>query len=125
MNQILQTLSEQLLSGPEVAEILGNPEEFPAKKIEEYSIEVALRYWHKELSFEQGDLIMNNLYSFWVTDDKYVLKAGFGEIAWECFEAFDSGEYLREEDNPESDPVELYTKPEIKNLLLRINKINL
>ena len=119
VKDILEKLSKELLSGPEVAEIFGDPKVYPTKLIEDLSIETAKRYWKGEIDFGDGDCIMNNLQSYWVTNDDFVKHFEFGRIAWECYEAFDAGEYLRSTDDSEIDPAEKYTKPLIERLLRR------
>jgi hypothetical protein len=52
-----------------------------------------------------------------VTNEDYVKNHGFSGIAWECYNAFDSGEYYRKEDEPNIDPAEKYTKPLIQAIL--------
>ena len=47
----------------------------------------------------------------------------FSDIAWECFEAFDAGEYYRSTGDSKLDPVDIYTKPLIEELLKKMNKI--
>ncbi|MBT2558277.1 hypothetical protein J7E24_10820 [Hymenobacter sp. ISL-91] len=118
IENILSKLSASLLNADQVAEILGNPLEYPTETIEIISIETALRYWNKEIEYITGDYIMNNIYSFWWTNDNYFAKYGFSDIAWECFDAFDSGEYRHPNDDTSIDPVDKYTRPMIKKFLL-------
>ena len=63
---------------------------------------------------------MNFLYDFWVLNENYFANYVFSEVALECYEAFDSGEYYHDGDERSIDPVEKYTKPKIENLLKRI-----
>lgn len=48
----------------------------------------------------------------------------FPTIAWECYLAFDSGEYCRQEDSKSVDPAEKYIKPLIEELLKKRNLIS-
>lgn len=123
MNEILMKLSMELLSVEKVREILGNPKDFPTELVEKLSIEAALNYWNGKMDFEEGDFIMNNLQGFWITNDHFVKNFEFGKISWKCYEAFDSGEYLRSTDKPDIDPAEIYTKPLIEKVLREIKKI--
>jgi hypothetical protein len=123
MTEILDKLSKESLSGPEVSEILGSPSDFPTELVENLSIKTALDFWNGEMDYEDGDCIMNNLQTFWVTNDYFVRNFGFGKISWICYEAFDAGEYLRPTDNPDIDPVEVYTKPILEKLLTELKKI--
>jgi hypothetical protein len=66
---------------------------------------------------------MNNLQTFWVTNEHYCKNFEFGKISWECYEAFDAGEYIRSTDSIEIDPAEKYSKPLIEKLLKRLKLI--
>ena len=123
MKELLERLSIKILSGQEVAEILGNPKDFPADVVEKISIETALQYWNGKIDFDDGDCIMNNLQSFWVTNKHFFRNFEFGKISWDFFEAFDAGEYIRPTDNPEIDPAEIHTKPQIERLLKELKLI--
>jgi alpha-L-fucosidase len=116
-DKILAELSKEIFNGNEVSIILGNPKEFPTELIEKLSLTTALQYWNEKIEYEDGDCIMNNIYNFWVTNEYYFNNYGLSDIALECFEAFDSGEYLREDDEKNIDPSEKYTRPLIENLL--------
>lgn len=116
-DKILAELSKEIFNENEVSIILGNPEEFPTELIEELSLATALKYWNEKIEYRQGDCIMNNIYNFWVTNEYYRNNYGFSDIAWECFEAFDSGEYYRKVDKENIDPSEKYTRPLIESLL--------
>ncbi|WP_053978616.1 hypothetical protein [Mangrovimonas xylaniphaga] len=117
MNEILKKLSKEILSGLEVSVILDNPKEFPSELIKKISIETAKQYWNGEIDFAQGDYIMNNLQSFWVTNDYFFKNFGFGKIATDCYKAFDAGEYPRPNDDINNAPDEKYSKSLIKKLL--------
>ncbi len=121
--KILAELSKEIFKATEVSIILGNPIEFPTELIEELSLATALKYWNGKMGFEEGDCIMNNIYDFWVTNEYFCKNYGFSDIAWECFEAFDSGEYYRKDDDENIDPAEKYTKPLIEKLLRKRNLI--
>ncbi|MET1260050.1 hypothetical protein ABV409_11930 [Flagellimonas sp. DF-77] len=123
MTELLSQLAKETASGTEVGKILGYPVDFPSELVETLSLQTAINYWHGKINYEDGDIIMNNLYSFWVTNTHYVQNFGFGKIAWNCYEAFDAGEYQRPTDPQDIDPVEAYTKPIIEKLLIELNKI--
>ncbi len=123
IEKILTELSKDLFSGNDVGEILNNPTEFPTEIIQKISIETALKYWNGDIDYEAGDCIMNNIFGFWVTNEFFVQNYGFSDIAWDCYNAFDAGEYIRKEDGPEIDPVEKYTKPSIEKILRNRNLI--
>ena len=113
---ILAKLSKEILSGNQVAVILNNPQDFPTVLIEKLSLETALKYWHGQIDYEDGDCTMNNLFNFWITKEYYE-NYEFSDIAWECYDAFDSGEFYRENDDRSIDPAEKYTKPLIERFL--------
>ncbi|WP_248724566.1 hypothetical protein [Seonamhaeicola sp. ML3] len=123
MTEILEKLSKESLSGTEIGEIFGNPSDFPNELVENLSVKTAVDFWNGEIDFEDGDMIMNNLQTFWVTNEHFVKNFGFGEVSWICYEAFDAGEYIRPTDHPNTDPIEKYTKPILENLLRELNKI--
>lgn len=113
----IDNVVDEILQGKEVENIIGLPNEFPVELIEQISLKTALRYWNGEIDFYEGDKIMNKIYGYWVFTDNYVENFNFSEIAWDCYEAFDSGEYKREIDEASIDPIEKYTKPSIEKLL--------
>ncbi len=119
---ILESLSKEILSGNQVADILDNPKVFPTELIEKLSLETALKYWYGHIDYRDGDCIINNIYTFWVTKDYYI-NYEFSDIAWECYDAFDSGEYYRENDDRSIDPAEKYTKPLIERFLKKRQQI--
>ena len=120
---ILVELSKEIIHPQEVSNILGKPINFPTELIENLALITAIKYWNDEITYEDGDCIMNNIYRFWWTNETFVENYGFSETAWECYEAFDAGEYDRIEDDKEVDPAEKYTKPLIEDMLKRRNLI--
>lgn len=114
---ILAKLSKEILKGNHVSYILNNPIKFPTQLIEELSLETALKYWNGKMNFRDGDCIMNNLYIYWMTNECFIKNNGFSGIAWECYEAFDSGEFYRYNDERSIDPSEKYTRPLVESLL--------
>lgn len=123
MTDILDKLSCEILSREALAEIFGNPKDFPVELVEKLSIETARRYWFEEMEYQDGDVIMNNLFSFWRLKNHYFENFGFGDISWKCYLAFDAGEYYRRDDDNSIDPAEKYTKPLIEELLKQIKLI--
>lgn len=122
IERLLLALSNRILNTSEVSDILNNPRDFPSILIEELSIETALKYWKRQITYEEADCIVNNLYSFWVTNDYFVKIYEFSDISWKIFEAFDSGEYYRDSDDKRIRPDEKYTRPLIEDLLTK-NKL--
>ncbi len=113
----IEKIIREILSGSEIDDILNNPLEYPSELIEKLSLETALKYWNGDIEYHEGDCIMNNVYGFWLYTDHYFNNYDFSEISWECYDAFDSGEYIRDEDDENVDPAEKYTKPLIEKLL--------
>ncbi len=77
-------------------------------------------YRDGNIEYYDADYVMNCLYGYWL---HYSADYGFGEIAWECFEAFDAGEYNHTGDDPDIDPVVKYTDRYIDELLNKIDKV--
>ena len=123
IEKMLAELSKKILSGNQVADIFDNPKEFPTHLIEKLSLETALKYWTGQINYQDGDCIMNNIYAFWVTNEYYFKNYAFSDIAWECYDAFDSGEYYREDDDSNIDPPETYTRPLVERLLRKRKQI--
>ena len=119
---ILTELSKEILNGNQVAAILGNPCEFPGKLIEELSLVTALRYWNGQMTYNEGDCIMNNLYIYWTTNKGLEKQYDFPSVAWECYLAFDAGEFYRGHDDKSIDPSEKYTRPLVESLLSKTSK---
>ncbi|MCK0132668.1 hypothetical protein MWU59_14290 [Flavobacteriaceae bacterium F08102] len=119
IEKVLNQLSKEYISGIKVAEILNSPSEFPTEAIQKLSCETALRYWNGKITYHTGNYIMNNLYGFWTSNEFFFKNYTFSDIAWECFEAFDQGEYYHNGDDRNIDPVEKYTKPMIASFLKR------
>jgi hypothetical protein len=114
---ILADLSKEILNGNQVGAILGNPPEFPKELIEQLSLATALRYWNGQMSYRDGDCIINNLYIYWMTNTDIDKSDEFFGIAWECYLAFDAGEFYRDNDDRQIKPSEKYTRPLVESLL--------
>ena len=124
IEKIFSELSKKILTAKQVSDLLSNPIEFPTELIEKISLSTALKYWNREIDFRDGDCIMNNLFTFWTTNEYHLKSYGFPNIAMECYEAFDNGEFYRENDDRSIDPSEKYTRPLIENLLRKQKKIS-
>lgn len=118
-----EKILNELLIGNELGDILNNLREFPSELIENLSIIVALKFFKNEISYSDGDQIMNDVWGFWVTNDYYIENHPIPNNVYECYEAFDAGEYNRTDDDITVDPVEKYTKPLIEELLKRTKQI--
>ena len=114
---VLAELSKEILSGNQVGDMLNNPIEFPAKLIEELSLATALRYWKGQMTYSDADCIMNKLYLYCMNNTGMDKNDGFFGIAWECYLAFDAGEFYRDNDDSSIDPSEKYTRPLVESLL--------
>jgi len=75
------------------------------------AVNVGQRFLEGRLTYEDGDEIMNTLWAFALQRDE------IPETMYAVYEAFDAGEYFREKDGRDSDPVERYTRPALAKLL--------
>jgi hypothetical protein len=114
---ILTALSKEILNANQLGDILKNPIEFPTTLIEELSLATALKYWNGQMNYRDADCIMNNLYIYCSTHVGFEKSEEFFGIAWECYLAFDAGEFYRNNDDRSIDPSEKYTRPLVENLL--------
>ena len=71
------------------------------------ALTVAERFHAGTLSYEDGDAVMNALFTL-IVDNETV------EPAWSVYLAFDEGEY---DHGGSTDPVESFTRPQIRNIL--------
>ncbi len=91
--------------------------EMPASRIlDEVSMFVAQEYLEHRMSFDDADLIMNNVWGLAVA-----LDANFGQITYTVYQAFDAGEYRHSGDGPDVDLEKTYTVPAIKKLLSQLS----
>jgi len=114
---ILAELSKEILSGNQIGNVLNNPVEFPKELIEELSLATALRYWNEQMTYRDGDCIMNNLYIYWMSNAEIDKIDEFFGVAWECYLAFDAGEFYRSGEDRNIDPSEKYTRSLVESLL--------
>ena len=79
------------------------------------SLTIARKFDTAEMSFEDADLAMNDVYRMMVEDAcKFGDWFEFAEPAFSIYRAFDSGEFDRGDG---VDPVDKYTRPEIRRLI--------
>ena len=121
--EILKALSKKILNVNEIGNILSNSDSLPTNLVEELSLAAALSYWNGQISYREGDCIMNNLFIYWSTNDSFSEQFEFPAAAWECYEAFDSGEFYRDKNEDSSDPSVKYTKPLVESMLKKRNLI--
>jgi hypothetical protein len=83
-----------------------------AELYDRIAIYLALGFNCSELSFEFCDAIVNDVHGVitFADEDRPALF-------WKVYLAFDEGEYYRG-DNREQDPVEVYTRPQIAQIVL-------
>ncbi|MBD0332803.1 MAG: hypothetical protein ICV66_09115, partial [Chitinophagaceae bacterium] len=115
--KILVGLSKEILSIAEIVNLFDNSKDFPKELIEKLSLETALKYWNGQISYKDGDMIMNNLFIGCIHNENDFKNYEFPNTAWECYLAFDSGEFYRQDDDKSVDPAEKYTKPLVEVLL--------
>ena len=123
IEKILVELSKGILGADQVSGILNDPAEFPTALIDKLCLATALNYWTGQINFQDGDYIVNNLFLLWMHNESYFNHHKFPDIAWECYNAFDAGEFYRENDDRYIDPPEKYTRPLVENLLREQNQI--
>lgn len=121
--KILDELSKGILSIAEIVYLFNDSKDFPKELIEELSLATALKYWNGQLSYQDGDMIMNNLFIGCIHNQTDFENYHFPTTAWECYLAFDSGEFYRPNDDKSVDPAEKYTKPLVEELLKKRNII--
>lgn len=80
---------------------------------------ISHNFLNNELSFTQSNRLMNALWDF-MSCDHYLRQNShcLPALATEVYFAFDDGEWVRQGDPEDTDPVELYTRPALE----RINK---
>ena len=77
---------------------------------------VANEFAANRLSFEDGDAAMNWIFS--------MAQFALPDLAFEVFSAFDDGEFQRPEVPGGMDPVALYTRPGIAEIIVRRHTSN-
>ena len=120
--RMMIALSKEILSRTEVAIILKIADDYPKELVDNLALETALKYWSGEISFDEGDIIINNIFIGSTVNENSYNNFELPTIAWECFLAFDSGEFNREGDDKTFAPPEKYTKPLVE-ILLKKNKL--
>ena len=85
--------------------------------LDEVAIFVAREYFDGQLSFDDADRIINNVWSLATALDTEISR-----ITWAVYLAFDGGEYRRSGDGPVVDPEQKYTLPAICAFLLQCNQ---
>ncbi len=76
---------------------------------------VGKRFEAGELNFNEADMMMNSLWG--VLFQQPTSEIEIPRILHEIFDAFDQGEYYHSGDSRDTDPVEKYTKPLLKEAL--------
>jgi hypothetical protein len=119
---MLAALSKEILNPKLVNGILNNPIRFPTQLIEKLSLATALKYWNGQMSYREGDCIANNLFIYWTGNEDFK-DLEFSDISFDCYLAFDAGEYYHEKEDRSIDPSEKYTRPLVEGLLRKRNLI--
>lgn len=76
---------------------------------------VATGYHNGDFDFSLCDGVMNHLYAFITQRGELPMPP----YAQSVFLAFDEGEYYHQDDPPGASPEELYTKPQIRDIIAR------
>ena len=118
IEKILFELSKENLNTDMIVDLFKNSQDHVPQLIEKLSLEVALQFWNGQITYLTGDIIMNKLLNIGYIFNKIHSKEyEFSTIAWECYLAFDDGEYYHIGDDKTVDPSEKYTKPCIEKIL--------
>ena len=110
---IYKDLGKDLYSSDKLKEIIGIS--FNSQLIEEISIYTMNEFLENQIDYLTADTIVNNLWDYWVTDEQFPQNYDFPKVSLKIYEAFDSGEYSRPNEDLE-DPVEKYTIPQLKEI---------
>jgi hypothetical protein len=90
--------------------------ESPKEVTNRISLTIARRFDANEMSFDDADAVMNELWRFMVA---YIFPhpdEGLWQPAYDLYDAFDRGDYNQDQS---VDPVERYTRPWVKAILQR------
>ena len=118
IESILFELSKENLDNATIIDLFKNSQDHGKQLIEKLSLEVALRFWNGQITYLTGDIIMNKLLNIGQIFNKILSKEyEFSTIAWECYLAFDAGEFYHEGDDSTVDPSQKYTKHYIEKVL--------
>ena len=112
-----EILLKKILDKTNIEEVIGKSKDYPFETINKLSIETALKYYKGDLTFQEGNNVMNKLWSFWVFHADNT-NNWFGELPYECYEAFDLGEWVGDT-TPIKHPDEI-VKPIIEGILKRL-----
>lgn len=123
IEKILFELSKENLNKDIIVDLFKNSQDHVTQLIEKLSLEVALQFWNGQITYLTGDVIMNKLLNIGYIFNKIHSKEyEFSTIAWECYLAFDAGEYYPKGDDRTLEPSEKYTKSYIEEVLKK-NKL--
>lgn len=78
---------------------------------DQIALHLARGFYASELTYELCDFVMTDLSGVITTADEHN-----PEFFWQVYLAFDEGEYYHD-DNREEDPVEVYTRPMITQII--------
>lgn len=107
LEQLIQQATSGRLNRPEVEAYCIASELEVSDLCNRIALTIAERFNAGTLSYEDGDRVMNALFTL-IVDNKTV------EPAWSIYLAFDEGEY---DHGGSTDPVESFTRPQIRNIL--------
>ena len=111
IEEIIFELSKENLNTVAIFNLFKNLQDHGTQLIEKMSLELALQFWNGQISYQDGNnvmyLLLNIARKFNETNFK---EYEFSDIAWECYLAFDAGEYYHIGDDKTVDPSEKYTK---------------
>ena len=118
IEEILFKLSKENLNTVAIGDLFKNSQDHGTQLIEKMSLEVALQFWNGQISYQDGNMFMYLLLDIARKfNESNLNEYEFSNIAWECYLAFDDGEYYHIGDDKTVDPSEKYTKPCIEKIL--------
>lgn len=80
--------------------------------------QLAIEFFERRLPFDFCDAVANSMNGWLFSTFFWELENTIPPLFWEVYEAFDSGEYHREDVN--EDPPELYTRPLITEIVAKL-----
>ena len=90
MDQYIATAMSRILTLTDIKEMAHEDVQSVRDFCDAFSKRVAVRYLQDDLSWEQGDAVMNHLFNLMISHSGNRVP----DFAWEVYLAFDAGEYM-------------------------------
>lgn len=110
------------MNSSEWQRIAAETEPFGLKFLDQVSLLLAIDFNDRNISYTLADSLANDIWWAALADLRRDDSQQLG-LLYEVYEAFDAGEYHRDSDPPNIDPVTKYTQPAIKELLDRYKSL--